>query len=139
MIWTSSHQRQIACFAYCSMATTIPDFTSLPEKCLSRQPSPADVEDGYYQPIPSRRWYHLILDSLTPMALRLRSQHYPHHPFVSHRLHPSTSTEQKQDYIVTEVAISELGSEDPIDRRLRILAVIKLACIIVPVTILCLL
>lgn len=123
------------------MATSNFDITPLSEKPLPREPSPAEVEDGYYQPIPSRRWYHLILDNLTPMTLRLRNQHqpHPHHPFVSQRPRASTSIKPKEDYVITEVAISELGSESLIDKRLRVIAVVKLACIIIPVTILSLL
>ncbi|KAG9851026.1 hypothetical protein KCU98_g5451, partial [Aureobasidium melanogenum] len=120
------------------MATSNFDITPLSEKPLPREPSPAEVEDGYYQPIPSRRWYHLILDNLTPMTLRLRNQHqpHPHHPFVSQRPRASTSIKPKEDYVITEVAISELGSESLIDKRLRVIAVVKSACIIIPVTIL---
>lgn len=123
------------------MATSNFDITPLAEPNLSREPSPSEVEDGYYQPIPSRRWYHLILDNLTPMALRLRTQPqpHPHHPFVSHKPRASTSKIQKQEYVITEIPISELDSESVVDKRLRIIAVIKLACILIPVTILCLL
>ncbi|KAH0346005.1 hypothetical protein KCU81_g4056, partial [Aureobasidium melanogenum] len=121
------------------MATSNFDITPLSEKPLPREPSPADIEDGYYQPIPSRRWYNHVFDYLTPMALRIRNQQaHPHHPFISQRPRASSSTKQKEDYIVTEVAISELGAESETDKRLRIIAVIKLACIIIPVTILCL-
>lgn len=123
------------------MATSNFDITPLPEQNLPREPSPSEVEDGYYQPIPSRRWYHLILDNLTPMTLRLRTQPqpHPHHPFISHRPRASTSKIPKQEYVITEIPISELGSESVVDKRLRIIAVIKLACILIPVTILCLL
>lgn len=122
------------------MATSNFEITPVSEKPLPREPSPADIEDGYYQPIPSRRWYNHIFDYLTPMALRIRNQQaHPHHPFVSQRPRASSSTKRKEDYIVTEVAISELGAESETDKRLRIIAVIKLACIIIPVTILCLL
>lgn len=123
------------------MATSNPDITPLPERNLPREPSPSQVEDGYYQPIPSRRWYHLILDNLTPMTLRLRTQPqpHPHHPFVSHRPRVSTSQTQKEEYVIKETPVSESGTESAMDKRLRVIAVVKLACILIPVTVLCLL
>ncbi|KAI4726643.1 hypothetical protein E4T49_05516 [Aureobasidium sp. EXF-10728] len=119
------------------MATSVLEITPSLESNSSRGPSPAEVENGYYQHVPSRRWYHLILDGLTPMALRLRSQPHPHHPFVSHKSRTSV-TKPKQEYTVTEIAIPESEPESLITTRSQVIAVIRLACVIIPVTVLCL-
>jgi hypothetical protein len=121
------------------MAISVLEMTPSPEQSPSRGLSPAEVEDGYYQPIPSRRWHDVLLDNLTPMALRLRLQPHPHHPFVSHK-HRTSITKVEQDYVDKDTRIEHSGPEPLLARRpLPVIEIIKLACIMVPVTILCLL
>ncbi|THW33221.1 hypothetical protein D6D21_10081 [Aureobasidium pullulans] len=120
------------------MAPSVLEITPLPEQTPPREPSPAEVEDGYYQPIPSRRWYSLILDVLDPMTLRQRSSHaHPHHIFTDERPRTSLSA-KKEQYVVTETPIPEPGPTPTLEKRHRVIAVIRLACILVPVTVLCL-
>jgi hypothetical protein len=122
-----------------SMSISVLEITPTAEQTPPRSLSPSEIEDGHYQPTPSRRWHHLLLDSLTPMALRLRSQPHPHYPYVSDK--PRTSTSKtKEEYVVTETPIA-LSRPEPLHmkRSVQVIAVIRLVCVLVPVTILCLL
>jgi hypothetical protein len=121
------------------MSISVLEITPTVEQPPSRSLSPSEIEDGYYQPAPSRRWHHLLLDSLTPMALRLRSQPHPHYPYVSDK--PRTSASKtKEEYVVTETPIA-ISRPEPLrmKRSVQVIAVIRLVCVLVPVTILCLL
>jgi hypothetical protein len=121
------------------MSISVLEITPTVEQPPSRSLSPSEIEDGYYQPTPSRRWHHLLLDSLTPMALRLRSQPHPHYPYISDKSQSSTPN-MKEEYTVTETPIA-LPTQEPLrmKRSVQVIAVIRLVCVLVPVTILCLL
>lgn len=121
------------------MAISVLEITPSPEQSPSREHSPAEVEDACYQPIPPRPWHHLILDTLTPMTLRLRSQPHPQPTYISDK--PRTSfAKAKPEYVVIETPLP-LSESDTLHakRPVPVLAIIRLACILIPVTILCLL
>ena len=121
------------------MAISVLEITPSPEQSPSREPSPAEVEDACYQAIPPRRWHHLILDTLTPMTLRLRSQPHPQPTYTSDK--PRTSfAKAKTEYVVIETPVS-LSDPEPLlaKRPVPVIAIVRLACILIPVTILCLL
>lgn len=120
------------------MAISVLEITPSPEQSPSREPSPAEVEDACYQSLPPRRWHHLILDTLTPMTLRLRSQPHPQPTYTSDK--PRASFAQaKTEYVVIETPISLLQQPLHAKRPVPVVAIIRLACILIPVTILCLL
>lgn len=113
------------------------DITPLPIQSPPRVHSPLELEDGFYQPIPTRRWYDAFLDHLNPMPLKQRSHQYPHHRFTPGRSSSPTASITKQEFVVTETPVLEPGPLP--SKRRQAFVIFKLGCLVIPVIVLCLL
>ncbi|KAI5201772.1 hypothetical protein AUEXF2481DRAFT_29216 [Aureobasidium subglaciale EXF-2481] len=119
------------------MAPSLLEIIPLPQQ-TPREPSPAEVENGRYQPPPSRRWYNLIFETIGPMTLRNR-QPQSRYPLISGRPRTSTTAKRKQEYVVTETVLPDSGPEELPAKQLPTMAFVKLACVLIPMTVLSLL
>lgn len=119
------------------MAPSIVEIAPLPESSPLRLQSPAEVESGFYQQIPPRRWYHDFFDNINPMPLKQRTHPYPHHIFVPRRTPSPVSPTTKHEFGFTRTPTPRPIPEPLITSRVQVATIAKLASLIVPVTVLC--